>query len=98
MNILCAIVGALLCAGTSVLAVFVSSKRRKGTNVPEELSKLQQELDLVRSHAAEIQRTIEEEQTMSARAHQRLLLRRIKQSWINLYFPQKNGHGNLVNC
>jgi hypothetical protein len=69
MNILCAIVGALLCAGTSVLAVFVSSKRRKGTNVPEELSKLQQELDRAHSDAARIQRTIEEEQTVSARAH-----------------------------
>jgi hypothetical protein len=69
MNVLFAILGALLSGGISGLAVYLASKREKKSDVSEELSKLQRELDLVRSHVAKIQRKIEEEQTVNARAH-----------------------------
>jgi len=49
--------------------VFVLSKPENHSDVSEELSKLQRELDLVRSHVAKLQLKIEEEQTMHARAH-----------------------------
>jgi hypothetical protein len=56
--------------GIPAAAAFVLSKRAKqSSDVGEELSKLQQELDRARSHAARIQRKVQEEQTMSACAH-----------------------------
>jgi hypothetical protein len=69
MNVLFAILGALLSGSIAGAAVFVLSKRENQSDISEELFKLQRELDLVRSHAAKIQRKIEKEQTMSARAH-----------------------------
>jgi hypothetical protein len=69
MNVLFAILGALLSGSIAGAAVFVLSKRENQSDISEELFKLQRELDLVRSHAAKIQRKIEEEQTVNARAH-----------------------------
>jgi uncharacterized membrane-anchored protein YhcB (DUF1043 family) len=61
VNVLFAIIGAVLSTAIPGIAVYLASKRvKKTSDVAEELSKLQRELDLVRSHAAKIQRKIEE--------------------------------------
>jgi hypothetical protein len=61
MNVLFAIIGAVLSTAIPGIAVYLASKRvKKPSDVAENLSKLQRELDLVRSHAAKIERKIEE--------------------------------------
>src|SRR6266404_3635367 len=70
MNVLYATIGALLSTCIPGLAVYLASKRtQQSPDVAEELSKLQEELDRARARAAKIQRKLEEERTMSVRAH-----------------------------
>jgi hypothetical protein len=69
MNVLFAIIGAVLSTAIPGIAVYLVSNRVKKTgDVAEELSSLHNEVDCLQSHLEKIQRKIEEEQTMSTRA------------------------------
>jgi uncharacterized protein YicC (UPF0701 family) len=69
MNVLFAIIGAVLSTAIPGIAVYLASKRvKKSAGVADELSSLHREVDRLRSHVEKIQRKIEEEQTLSTRA------------------------------
>jgi uncharacterized protein YicC (UPF0701 family) len=69
MNVLFAIIGAVLSTAIPGIAVYLASKRVKtSASLADELLSLRHEVDRLQSHIEKI-RKIEEEQTMRARAH-----------------------------
>jgi Tfp pilus assembly protein FimT len=61
MDLLFAIVGALLSLAVPGIVVYLASKRTKSSDVSEELASLKKELDQIRSHAAKIRRMVEDQ-------------------------------------
>lgn len=71
MNILLAILGTLISGGISAFAAAVLAKRAKQEGgLSQQLETLQEEMDRVRKHTAEIQKKVEEIETVKPiRAH-----------------------------